>query len=128
MSNPANRQIILASRPTGAPTPDNFRIETQTIPVPTQGQMLLRTIYLSLDPYMRGRMSDAPSYAPPVAIGDVMVGSTASRVEISHHPDFAAGDWVLSQNGWQEFAISDGKGIFNLGLQMEHPSYALGTC
>src|ERR1035441_4463247 len=127
MSKSANRRIVLASRPTGAPTPDNFRIETQAVPVLAQGQILIRTIYLSLDPYMRGRMSDAPSYAPPVAISEVMVGSTVSRVEISHHPDFAVGDWVLSQNGWQEYAISDGKGIFNLGAQMEHPSYALGV-
>ncbi len=127
MSNSANRRIVLASRPTGAPTPDNFRIETQAVPVAAEGQMLLQTIYLSLDPYMRGRMSDAPSYAPPVAIGEVMVGSTVSWVEISHHPDFAVGDWVLSQNGWQEYAISDGKGIFNLGAQLKHPSYALGV-
>jgi NADPH-dependent curcumin reductase CurA len=76
---------------------------------------------------MRGRMSDAPSYAPPVAIGEVMVGSTVSRVEISHNPDFAIGDLVLCQSGWQEYAISDGKGIVNLGAQVEHPSYALGV-
>jgi NADPH-dependent curcumin reductase CurA len=127
MSNSVNRRIVLAFRPTGAPTPDNFRIETQALPVPTHGEMLLRTICLSLDPYMRGRMSDAPSYAPPVAIGEVMVGSTVSRVEISHNPDFAIGDLVLCQSGWQEYAISDGKGIVNLGAQVEHPSYALGV-
>jgi len=127
MSNSENRRIVLASRPTGAPTTNNFRIETQAIPVPVKGQMLLRIICLSLDPYMRGRMSDAPSYAPPVAVGDVMVGSTVSRVEISLHPGFAVGDWVLSQNGWQEYDLSDGKGIFNLGAQVEHPSYALGV-
>jgi NADPH-dependent curcumin reductase CurA len=72
-------------------------------------------------------MSDAPSYAPPVEIGKVMVGSTVSRVEISHHPDFAVGDWILSQNGWQQYAVSDGKGVFNLGAHVEHPSYALGV-
>jgi hypothetical protein len=127
MSNLENRRIVLASRPTGAPAPNNFRTETESIPVPAQAQMLLRTICLSLDPYMRGRMSDAPSYAPPVAIGEVMVGSTVSRVEISHHPGFAVGDWVLSQNGWQQYAISDGKGVYNLGAQVEHPSYALGV-
>jgi NADPH-dependent curcumin reductase CurA len=127
MSNSENQRIVLASRPTGAPTPDNFRIETQAVAVLAQGQMLLRTVCLSLDPYMRGRMSDAPSYAPPVAIGEVMVGSTVSRVEISHHPDFAVGDWVLSQNGWQKYDLSDGKGIFKLDAQLEHPSYALGV-
>lgn len=127
MSNPANRRIVLASRPTGAPTSNNFRIETEAVPVPAKGQILLRTVYLSLDPYMRGRMSDAPSYAPPVEIGGVMVGSTVSRVEQSQHPDFAVGDWVLSQSGWQDYALSDGKGVFNLGAKLEHPSYALGV-
>jgi len=102
-------------------------MDTQPIPVPAQGEMLLRTIYLSLDPYMRGRMSDAPSYAPPVAIGDVMVGSTVSLVQISHHPEFAAGELVLSQSGWQDYAVSDGTGVFHLGAQMRHPSYALGV-
>jgi NADPH-dependent curcumin reductase CurA len=127
MTNPSNRRIVLASRPSGAPTPGNFSIETQPVPVPAQGQILLRTIYLSLDPYMRGRMSDAPSYAPPVEIGSVMVGSTVSRVEFSHHPKFAVGDWVLSQGGWQEYSISNGAGVFNLGAQVQHPSYALGV-
>ena len=122
MRNSENRRIVLVSRPLGAPVPNNFRIETQPIPAPVQGQMLLRTIYLSLDPYMRGRMSDAPSYAPPVAIGNVMVGSTVSQVEVSHHPDFAAGELVLCQSGWQNYAISDGKGVFRLGAQMKHRS------
>lgn len=127
MSNPANRRIVLASRPSGAPIPANFRIETLPVPVPAPGQMLLHTAFLSLDPYMRGRMSDAPSYAPPVEIGSVMVGSTVSRVELSHLPGFAVGDWVLSQGGWQEYSVSDGAGVFNLGTQMEHPSLALGV-
>jgi len=123
----SNRSIVLAARPIGAPTASNFRLETQAVPVPAQGQMLLRTVYLSLDPYMRGRMSDAPSYAPPVEVGSVMVGSTVSRVELSQHPGFAVGDWVLSQSGWQDYALSDGKGVFNLGAQLEHPSRALGV-
>ena len=127
MSSSANRSIVLASRPSGAPTNRNFRIGTQAIPVPSEGQMLLRTVYLSLDPYMRGRMSDAPSYAPPVEVGGVMVGSTVSRVEASHRADFAVGDWVLSQNGWQDYALSDGKGVFNLGAELAHPSQALGV-
>jgi NADPH-dependent curcumin reductase CurA len=127
MSNATNRRTVLASRPHGAPTSSNFRLETQAVSVPAKGQMLLRTVYLSLDPYMRGRMSDAPSYAPPVEVGGVMVGSTVSRVEATHHPDFAVGDWVLSQNGWQDYALSDGKGVFNLGAQLKHPSQALGV-
>jgi NADPH-dependent curcumin reductase CurA len=89
--------------------------------------MLLRTVYLSLDPYMRGRMSDAPSYAPPVGTGQLMVGATVSRVEISNLAGFAVGDWVLSQNGWQDYALSDGRGVLNLGAHPAHPSYALGV-
>ena len=127
MSNSENRRIVLASRPMGAPTPKDFRLETGPIPVPASGQMLLRTICLSLDPYMRGRMSDAPSYAPPVSIGDVMVGSTVSQVEISHHSGFTAGDLVLSQSGWQDYVVSDGKGVFQLPAEIQHPSYALGV-
>ena len=123
----ANRKIVLASRPTGAPGLEDFRLKTASLPSLTAGQILLRTIYLSLDPYMRGRMSDAPSYAPPVKLGDVMVGSTVSRVLVSHHEGFEVGDWVLSQNGWQEYALSDGAGAFNLGEHLEHPSFALGV-
>jgi len=88
--------------------------------------MLLRTEYLSLDPYMRGRMSDAPSYAAPVAIGDVMVGGTVAQVVTSHLDGFAAGDFVLSFSGWQDYALSDGKGVTNLGQSPAHPSWALG--
>jgi hypothetical protein len=102
-------------------------METEELPSPGEGQMLLRTVFLSLDPYMRGRMSDAPSYAPPVGIGKLMVGATVSRVEISNLPGFAVGDWVLSQNGWQEFAISEGRGILNLGANPAKPSYSLGV-
>jgi NADPH-dependent curcumin reductase CurA len=127
MNNSENQRIVLASRPIGAPTPNNFRFETQTITLPVQSQILLRTIWLSLDPYMRGRMSDAPSYASPVAIGDVMVGSTVSQVVISHHPDFTVGELVLSQSGWQDYAVSDGNGVLHLPAQIKHPSHALGV-
>lgn len=127
MNRTANRRIVLASRPVGAPVASDFRIESELLRSPIEGQMLLRTVYLSLDPYMRGRMSDAPSYAPPVAIGELMVGATVSRVEISNLPGFAVGDWVLSQNGWQEYAISDGSGVLNLGAHPAKPSYALGV-
>ena len=127
MSNPTNRRIVLASRPFGAPRQSDFRMETAAVPTPAQGQFLLRTIYLSLDPYMRGRMSDAPSYAPPVKVGEAMVGGTVSRVELSHHPDYAVGDWVLSYNGWQDYAVSNGEGALNLGAGLKQPSYALGV-
>jgi NADPH-dependent curcumin reductase CurA len=121
-----NRRIVLNSRPFGVPTSDNFRLEETSVPVPAVGQVLLRTLYLSLDPYMRGRMSDAPSYAPPVAIGAVMLGGTVSRVEISQHPDYRPGELVLSSNGWQEYALSDGAGLSKLDGQMTRPSLALG--
>ncbi|MGS7493464.1 NADP-dependent oxidoreductase [Klebsiella pneumoniae] len=90
-----HRRWVLASRPHGEPTAENFRLEESEVPTPGPGQVLLRTVYLSLDPYMRGRMSDAPSYSPPVAIGAVMVGGTVSRVVSSNHADYQPGDWVL---------------------------------
>jgi hypothetical protein len=102
-------------------------MESQPIPVPQAGQVLMRTLYLSLDPYMRGRMSDAPSYAPPVRIGELMVGGTVSRVEESQHPGFARGDLVLGYGGWQEFALSDGAGLTRLDPQTKHPSQYLGV-
>ncbi|CAI1555158.1 NADP-dependent oxidoreductase [Serratia marcescens] len=122
-----NRRFLLASRPHGEPTAANFRLDTVPVPQPGTGQLLLRTVYLSLDPYMRGRMSDAPSYAPPVEIGQVMVGGTVSRVEASHHPDFSVGDWVLGYDGWQDYALSDGNGLRNLGPHLSHPSRLLGV-
>lgn len=126
-SSTVNRRIVLNARPVGAPTADNFRIEQLPVPVPEDGQVLLRTLYLSLDPYMRGRMSDGPSYAPPVAIGDVMVGGTVSCVDASRHPDFKVGERVLGNTGWQDYALSDGKGLTALYPEDPHPSRALGV-
>jgi len=128
MSQPStlNRRWVLASRPHGAPVAENFRLEESPVPAPGEGQILLRTVYLSLDPYMRGRMSDAPSYSPPVEIGAVMVGGTVSRIEQSNHPDFTPGEWVLGYSGWQDYAVSDGSGLVKLGENPEHPSWALG--
>ncbi|WNO62111.1 NADP-dependent oxidoreductase [Rheinheimera sp. MMS21-TC3] len=125
-SNTVNRQLTLASRPQGAPTSDNFALISTEIPSISDGQLLLRTVYLSLDPYMRGRMSDAKSYADPVAINSPMVGGTVSRVHASKHADFKAGDWVLSFNGWQDYAVSDGAGLIKLDPNLMPPSYALG--
>ncbi|EFE95124.1 NADP-dependent oxidoreductase [Serratia odorifera] len=122
-----NRRIVLASRPHGEPTPDNLRLETVEIPQPAEGQVLLRTVYLSLDPYMRGRMSDAPSYASPVEVGEVMVAGAVSRVVSSKHADFAVGDWVLGATGWQDYALTDGKDVRNLGARLSHPSRMLGV-
>ncbi len=121
-----NRSIVLASRPHGTPVVENFRIERASVPEPIEGQVLLRTEYLSLDPYMRGRMSDAPSYAEPVKIDQVMVGATISQVETSQHPDYTEGEWVLAYSGWQDYALSDGSGLIRLGKTPQNPSYALG--
>jgi len=126
-STTINRRIILNSRPVGAPTAENFRLEESAVPVPSSGQVLLRTVYLSLDPYMRGRMSDAPSYAAPVALGEAMVGGTVSRVVASQHPDFQPGSLVLAYSGWQDYALSDGTGLTRLDAQMSKPSVALGA-
>lgn len=128
MSNPTiHRQIVLASRPVGAPTPDNFRLEHAEIPTPAQGEILLRSVYLSLDPYMRGRMSDAKSYADPVALGETMVGGSVCQVMESNHPNFDKGEWVLAFTGWQDYGISDGEGLIKMGMNPSHPSYALGV-
>ncbi|EWH05476.1 NADP-dependent oxidoreductase [Pseudoalteromonas lipolytica SCSIO 04301] len=126
MSDIQNRQYILESRPNGVANESNIVLKTHSIPAPKNGEVLLRTIYLSLDPYMRGRMSDAESYADPVEIGDVMVGATVCQVEQSNHPDYQEGEWVLAYTGWQEYAISDTKGLMKLGKNPENPSYALG--
>ncbi|MDV5356684.1 NADP-dependent oxidoreductase [Kosakonia sp. SMBL-WEM22] len=121
-----NRRWVLASRPHGAPTAENFRLEEDEVASPGEGQVLLRTVYLSLDPYMRGRMSDAPSYSPPVKIGEVMCGGTVSRVVKSQHPDFAEGDWVLAGSGWQDYDIASGDDLVKLDSNIPHPSWALG--
>ena len=122
-----NRSIVMNSRPVGAPSAINFRLVETPIPVASTGQVLLRTVYLSLDPYMRIRMSDAPAYAPPMAVGDVMVGGTVSRVEVSNHPGYKSGDLVLGYCGWQDYALSDGSGLTRLGADFPRPSYALGV-
>ncbi|MGL0924136.1 NADP-dependent oxidoreductase [Vibrio vulnificus] len=127
MTQPTNRQIVLASRPVGAPTAENFALTQSDIPTPAQGELLLRSVYLSLDPYMRGRMSDAKSYADPVGIDEVMVGGTVCQVEASNHAEFEVGEWVLAYTGWQDYALSDGEGLIKLGKQPSHPSYALGV-
>lgn len=125
-SDSVNRQVVLAERPKGEPTKDTLKVVEGEVPTPGDKQMLLRTEYLSLDPYMRGRMSDAPSYAAPVEIDGVMVGGTVAEVVESNIDGFAKGDYVLSFNGWQDYALSDGTGVNNLGQSFEHRSWALG--
>jgi NADPH-dependent curcumin reductase CurA len=105
MTTDVNRRIVLATRAQGRPTADNFRLEEAPVPAPGPGQMLCRTIYLSLDPYMRGRMSDAPSYAKPVQVGEVMVGGIVGQAVRSNLDGFAPGDFVVGSGGWQEYAV-----------------------
>lgn len=126
-ATPVNRRFVLAERPKGMPTTANFRLEQTAVPAIRDGELLLRTVYLSLDPYMRGRMSDAPSYAAPVEVGAVMVGGTVSRVAESKHPNFKAGDLVQAFSGWQDYSVSDGAGIVKLDPNMPRPSYAVGV-
>src|SRR2546421_12856826 len=126
MSNQAKR-VVLVSRPVGEPKASDFRIEDYALPTPGEGQVLLRTIWLSLDPYMRGRMSDGPSYAAPVPIGGVMEGGTVSEVIASNNPGFAKGDIVLSRAGWQTHAVSDGKGLPKIDPKIAPISTAVGV-
>jgi NADPH-dependent curcumin reductase len=121
------KRVILASRPHGEPTAANFKIEDCTPPVPGDGQVLLRTIWLSLDPYMRGRMADGPSYAAPVPVGGVMEGGTVSEVVASNNPGFAKGDVVLSRAGWQTHVLSDGKGLAKIDPKIAPISTAVGV-
>ncbi len=127
MSQHMNRQIVLAARPQGEPKESDFRLVETPVPEPGLGQMLLRTIYLSLDPYMRGRMNAGPSYAPPVEIGAVMGGGTVCRVEASNIPEFKVGDIVEAYTGWQEHALSDGRGVRKLDPSLAPISTALGV-
>jgi NADPH-dependent curcumin reductase CurA len=120
-------QVRLARRPEGEPGDDCFSFTHDEVSSPAEGQLLLRVVYLSLDPYMRGRMSAAKSYAPPVEVGDVLVGGTVCVVEASRHPDYAEGDVVLSYSGWQTHALSDGAGLRRLDPSVAPVSTALGV-
>lgn len=122
-----NRRIVLNSRPDGMPVLENFRLETVPVPSLKPGQILLRSLYLSLDPYMRGRMIDAPSYAQPVGLNQVMVGGAVSRVLASQHPNFQVDDWVVGRTGWQEHAVSDGSDVMKLDSGLTQSSLALGV-
>jgi NADPH-dependent curcumin reductase CurA len=122
-----NRQIRLKSRPTGEPTSANFEAVDAPLPQAGAGDVVRRTIYLSLDPYMRGRMSDAPSYAASVKVGDVMVGHTVSQVVESHNPDFNTGDFVTGYDGWQAFGVSNGKELRKLDPKAVPISTAIGV-
>src|SRR6201999_3404426 len=121
------KRVVLVSRPIGEPKASDFRVEDYAAPVPGDGQVLLRTIWLSLDPYMRGRMSDGPSYAAPVPIGGVMEAGTVNEVIASNNPNFAKGDIVLARAGWQTHALSDGKGLAKIDPKLAPISTAVGV-
>jgi NADPH-dependent curcumin reductase len=122
-----NRRYVLARRPVGEPTLDDFRLEEVPVPSLEDGQVLLQTLWLSLDPYMRGVMNEEESYAAPVPLGGVMVGGTVSRVLRSRHPDFAEGDLVSGNSGWQAYQVSTGRGLRRLSPGMRNPQYALSV-
>lgn len=122
-----NRQIVLTSRPRGLPQESNFRLVETDLPELGNGQFLVRTHYVSVDPYMRGRISEAKSYADPVALGDVMIGGAVGRVVESRHPRFKVGDVAVGYWGWQEYAISDGEGVYPFDTSVAPMSTALGV-
>jgi NADPH-dependent curcumin reductase CurA len=113
-----NRQVLLKSRPEGKPTAAHFDIVDRPMPALGDGEVLRKTRFLSLDPYMRGRMSDAPSYAPPVEVGAPMCGHTVSEVVESKNPAFKAGDVVLGYDGWQQYGVSSGKELRTLDTRL----------
>ena len=127
MTDAKNRQIILVSRPHGEPTPENFKLAEAPIPAIGPGQILLKTKLLSLDPYMRGRISDAKSYAPPFAIGEPLGGQTVSEVIASNNPEFAVGDVALAFGGWQDYSVSSGGDLQKLDPGAAPVSTALGV-
>lgn len=119
--------VLLRRRPEGEPRPDDFEIVRRTVADPAEGQIRLETLWLSLDPYMRGRMSAARSYAEPVALGAVMTGQAVCRVGSSRHPDFAPGTLVLAGCGWTSASLSDGQGLIRLDPAPRPVTAALGV-
>jgi NADPH-dependent curcumin reductase len=122
-----NRRIVLASRPQGRPSAANFRLEEASVPEPGPDQVLCRTIYLSLDPYMRGRMSDAASYAKPVQIGQVMEGGTVGQVVRSNLAGFAPGDYLVGYGGWEAYALFGADEARRIDPDLAPISTALGV-
>ena len=121
-----NRKFTLAARPVGYPKPSDFDLVTEPIPVPKDGEVLVHTNYLSVDPYMRGRMNDRASYAPNVQIGEVMVGTVVGEVVASKNLDFQVGDIATGGLGWQEYGVSDGNNLRKVDPTLAPISTALG--
>src|SRR5215468_9421447 len=127
MTEPVVKQFVLASRPNGLPTRENFRLEEVPLPMLPQGGLLLRVLYLSLDPYMRGRMDDRKSYAKPVGLGEVMTGESVCEVMTSDQADYAVGDVVLAPTGWRTHATSAGGTLRKLDPAMAPITTGLGV-
>jgi NADPH-dependent curcumin reductase CurA len=125
--NQVNRRITLAARPDGYPTEANFKLVEDKVPSPGPGQVLVRALYLSLDPYMRGRMSDARSYAAPVPVGGVMEGGIVGRVIASENAKFKVGEIVEGRLGWQDYGLSDGRNIRAVDAKAGPLSFNLGV-
>ena len=121
------RQVVLAARPKGKPELTDFRLEETAIPTPAAGQLLLGVEYLSLDPYMRGRMNDGKSYAKPLEIGEVMTGETVAHVLVSNNSAYVKGDVVLARTGWRTHALSDGTGLRKLDPAVAPVTTGLGV-
>ena len=121
-----NRQVVLASRPHGAVTEDNFRFVDAPLPAPVADEVLVKNEWLSLDPYMRGRMNDVKSYVPPVQLGAVMVGQTVGTVVESRDPRFKPGDCVLTSMGWQLYGVAKGSEVTPIDATRIPASYYLG--
>lgn len=122
-----NRQVRLASRPTGWVTEDNFTFTDEPVPEPAEGQVLVRNVWLSVDPYMRGRMNDVKSYVPPFAVGEVLTGGAVGQVAASRNPAFAEGDWVNGLLGWERYSLSNGQGLYKLPRTDLPKSWWLGV-
>ena len=127
MTSGINRQITLAKRPLGHPTQSDFRLVEASTPVPGEGEVLIRAIWLSLDPYQRGRMKGGPSYATPLELGEVITGGVVGRVIESRTPAFSVGDVVEGPLGWQEYALSDGRNLRKVDPTLGRLSTALGV-
>tara|TARA_B100000676_G_C17984019_1_gene790780 strand:+ start:151 stop:1161 length:1011 start_codon:yes stop_codon:yes gene_type:complete len=126
MTNETNRAWTMASRPVGEPTPKNFALKESDIPEPKHGEVLIKTLYLSLDPYMRGRMRSGPSYATVLEPGDVMTGEVVARVQKSESPLYKAGDIIRSSIGWQEYAIVSAHTVKRIDPDLGPISTAVG--
>ncbi len=127
MTDATNRRVSLARRPQGAPKLDDFVTDEVPAPAVGPGQGLLRNLFLSLDPYMRGLMDEGEStYAPRAALGEALGGGTVAEVAVSNLDGYRAGDLVVARGGWQTFALTDGSDLRRLPRDMEHPSLALG--